>query len=72
MKKESKIHLPIAAVERLIKLGGAERVSESAALELIEVLEEYAIILSQRAAQLAKHAGRKTVTEKDIKIARLT
>ena len=70
-KKEKEVHLPIAAVERLIKAGGADRVGRDAALELIDVLEEYAIIISQRAVQFAKHAGRKTVTDKDIKMARL-
>ncbi len=61
--------LPIAPVERLIRKAGAERVSESAAEALTDILEEAAVDISQRAVQLAHHAGRKTVTSDDIKLA---
>ena len=62
--------LPLATVERLIKKSGAERVSESAARELASVLQERAAVISSKAVKLAKHAGRDTVTEEDIKMAR--
>ncbi len=62
--------LPLATVERLIKKSGAERVSESAARELALVLQERAAVISAKAVKLAKHAGRVTVTEEDIKMAR--
>ncbi|MBI5225351.1 histone family protein [Candidatus Micrarchaeota archaeon] len=61
--------LPLAAVERLIRKAGAERVSEDASEALADILEEYAITLGQKAASLAKHAGRKTVTGEDVKLA---
>ncbi len=61
--------LPLAAVERLIRKAGAERVSEDASEALADVLEEYALSIGQKAALLAKHAGRKTVTGRDIKLA---
>ncbi|MEK6843734.1 MAG: histone family protein [Candidatus Micrarchaeota archaeon] len=61
--------LPLAAVERLIRKAGAERVSEDASEALADILEEYAITLGQKAAALAKHAGRKTVTGEDVKLA---
>ncbi|MCK4327252.1 MAG: histone family protein [Candidatus Diapherotrites archaeon] len=64
--------LPRAAVERLIRNAGASRVSASACDELIEVLEEVALDLGAQAIQLAKHAGRKTVTADDIKLAART
>lgn len=62
--------LPLAPIERLIKKAGAERVSESAARELSIVLQERAAAISSKAVKLAKHAGRVTVTEDDIKMAR--
>ncbi|MCD6522380.1 MAG: NFYB/HAP3 family transcription factor subunit [Candidatus Diapherotrites archaeon] len=64
--------LPRAAVERLIRNAGAKRVSASAAEALAEVLEDVAMDIAAEATLLAKHAGRKTVTAKDIKLAAKT
>lgn len=61
--------LPISAVERLIRSVGAERVSKSAAKELALILEKMGGELATKAIALAKHAGRKTITEEDIKLA---
>ncbi|MFH1750155.1 MAG: histone family protein [Candidatus Micrarchaeota archaeon] len=61
--------LPLAAVERLVRKSGAERVSVDASEALADVLEEYALTIGQKAVLLAKHAGRKTVTGRDIKLA---
>ncbi|MEM0437827.1 MAG: histone family protein [Candidatus Micrarchaeia archaeon] len=63
--------LPRAPIERLIKRAGAERVSDGAVEALADVLEEYAIKIATQAIKLGRHAGRKTVTEEDIKLARL-
>jgi histone H3/H4 len=56
-------------MKRLVKGAGAARVSEDAADALREVLEEFASDLATKAVQLAKHAGRKTITREDIKLA---
>lgn len=64
--------LPIAALDRLIRKAGAERVSEDAAEELGKILSEVAIDISKQAIELARHAKRKTVTSEDIKLATKT
>ncbi|MEM3400005.1 MAG: NFYB/HAP3 family transcription factor subunit [Candidatus Micrarchaeia archaeon] len=61
--------LPTATVERLIRQAGAERVSESAAVELAQILEAKAKEIAAKAIVLSKHAGRKTVTAEDIRLA---
>ncbi|MCX8170519.1 MAG: histone family protein [Candidatus Bathyarchaeota archaeon] len=61
--------LAIAAMHRICKKAGAERVSESAAMQLAKVLEEIGIKISREAVDFAMHAGRKTVKAEDIEIA---
>ena len=61
--------IPLAVLKRLIKSAGAQRVSDSAAAALGEILEEHGAAVSGKAMKLAKHAKRKTVTAKDIKLA---
>ena len=61
--------LPVAPMKRIIKNAGGFRVSEDAAEALREVLEEIAADLAARSVQLAKHAGRRTVTKEDVKLA---
>lgn len=62
--------IPAAPVERLIRRVGADRVSISAAIALAEVLESAGLSLAARAARIARHAGRKTVTAPDIEMAK--
>lgn len=61
--------LPLAAVDRVIRKAGGERVSEDAASALAEILEEKGIKIAQQAATFAKHANRKTITAEDIQLA---
>lgn len=65
----SKKLLPLAAMEKLMKHAGAERVSESAKIALKDVLEEIAEEICERSVKLAMHSGRKTVKAADIKLA---
>ena len=61
--------LPVAPVKRILKNAGALRVSDEAAVELANVLEELGEELSIKAGKLAKHAGRKTIKYDDIVLA---
>ena len=58
--------LPTAAVERVIRAAGANRVSATASEELGKHLEEYGIEIATRANRLAIHAKRTTVKAEDI------
>jgi len=44
-------------------------VSDRGAEELAKILEEIGKLISKRAFALTEHAGRKTITDKDIKLA---
>lgn len=62
--------IPLMPLERILKKAGAKRVSHDALKELSKVLEEKMIKISSEAALLAKHAGRKTIIDEDIRIAK--
>lgn len=61
--------LPLAAMERLLKRVGAERVSDDAKVALRDVLEDKADNIGLKAVKLAHHSKRKTVKSEDIKLA---
>ena len=61
--------LPLAAMEKILKQGGAERVSEKAKVALKNALEEIANEIAVKAIKLSAHAGRKTIKAEDIKLA---
>ncbi|MFT4311506.1 MAG: histone family protein [Candidatus Woesearchaeota archaeon] len=61
--------VPLAAMERLLKKAGADRVSEDAKHALKKALEDYAEKIGGGATKYAAHAGRKTVKAEDIELA---
>ena len=65
----SKRLLPLAAMEKILKQSGAERVSDKAKIALKSVIEEQAEQIAVQAVRFAAHAGRKTVKAGDIKLA---
>lgn len=58
-----------ARVEKQIRNAGAFRVSAAATYRLNELLTEYATGVAKYAVEIARHSGRKTVKESDIKLA---
>lgn len=62
--------LPKLPFERIMKKAGAKRVSEEAMDEMAKALEEKLTEITKEAVLLAKHAGRKTILEEDVRIAR--
>ncbi len=58
-----------ARVEKLIRDAGARRVSADAVKKLNQTLTDYGMGLAKYAVDLARHSGRKTVKEGDIKLA---
>ena len=61
--------LSVASVERLIRSAGGSRVSKDASEALAVILEQKGMEMASKAAKLARHAGRKTITADDIRLA---
>jgi len=57
------------AMDKLMRKAGALRVSDDAKEALAVALERKALDISQVAKKMAEHAGRRTVTKKDIELA---
>ncbi len=58
-----------AAMYRILKKAGAERVSDESAEELRRVIEGIADNIAKGAVDMTSHAGRKTVKGEDVKLA---
>ncbi len=61
--------LPIAAIIRIAKKNGAERVGHDGAEALMTLTEDYIGRIAKEAYLLATHAGRKTIKEEDVALA---
>lgn len=61
--------LPLAAMEKILKRAGADRVGEDAKAALRDLLEEHAMKIGSAAASYSRHANRKTVKAEDIELA---
>ena len=61
--------IPKAPVGRIIIGVGAKRVSASAITTFTEVINNISEEIASQAVKIAKHSGRKTVQEGDIKLA---
>lgn len=55
-----------APFDRILRNTGADRVSDSAAKSLRDVIEDIAEDLAKEAILVARHAGRKTIKKEDI------
>ncbi len=56
-------------MDKIMRQVGVVRVSDDAKEALAAVLEQKGIEIAMEAKKFAEHAGRKTVTEKDIALA---
>ena len=61
--------LGLAAMHRILKKSGAQRVTDKSAIELRRVIEEIAEAIAKNAVEMSNHAGRKTVKAEDVKLA---
>jgi len=62
--------IPLAVMESLLKQAGAARVSEESKQALKEAVEQYALKLGEESVKLAKHAERRTILGRDIRLAK--
>jgi histone H3/H4 len=63
------VEIPNSSIDRIIRKGGAIRVSKSAIITLKEELEDYGVEISKLAYEIASYAGKKTIEDEDIILA---
>jgi len=61
--------IPLASIQRISKKAGIQRISTKALKELQNALEDIGIEIARDAAELARHAHRKTMLKEDILLA---
>jgi len=60
--------IPLAAIERIARKAGVERISVDAVKEMTKTIEDLGLELALEAAQVARHAKRKTILKEDIRL----
>lgn len=58
--------IPLAAIERVARKAGVERISAEALKELQTAVEDLGLELAREAAEAAKHAKRRTILKQDV------
>ena len=61
--------IPKATVARILMNAGAKRVSAGSVDVFSDILTNIALKISTKATQIAKHSGRKTVHDGDVRLA---
>jgi histone H3/H4 len=61
--------IPKAPLARILMNAGAKRVSARALDVFTDIMQEITEKLGEKAVRLARHSGRKTVKDEDIKLA---
>ena len=64
------VEIPVSSIDRIIRRGGAGRVSKSAIEALQKELEEYGVSIAKLAWEFASYAGKKTLEGKNKPAAR--
>jgi histone H3/H4 len=62
--------LPLATVERIMREAGAKRVSKEARALFAGYMEKMTEAIAMEAGEFADHFGRRTITEKDVELAK--
>ena len=68
-KGRSETDIPKAPARRILEKAGARRVSEGSVEAFVDVLEELTARIGKKAVEIAELSGRKTVKQRDIKLA---
>lgn len=58
--------IALAPVDRILRKAGAQRVSRAAALELRDIVENFAHRMAKEAVRKTDQSGRKTVFKEDV------
>lgn len=61
--------LPLAAIERITRRAGIKRISMEAIKEVEKTVSELGNEVAMESANMAKHAGRRTIKKEDILLA---
>jgi DNA-binding protein len=61
--------IPKASAARILMKMGAKRVSSDGAVAFVDIITNLAEEIGEKAVRIAKHSGRKTVQEGDVKLA---